>query len=81
MKSLLFGTFVSILIFLAVLRTHILVQKALSQLKNNGSTYYKLQNKISLPPDANIILLIVPIILTILFIGLTVNAFIIWINT
>jgi len=78
---LLFGTFVSIFIVLSVFRTHILVRKALIILKHSPTSYNKLQKGIYFPPDANKILIFVPIILTFLFVGLTVNAFITWLNS
>jgi len=77
---LLFGTIVSFLLYLSVLRTHILVRKALIILKHSPSAYNRLQKNVGFPSDANKILIVVPIILTALFVGLSVSALVEWLK-
>lgn len=67
-----FGTLVSFLIGLAVLRTHRLVKLMLDNLPNNHP-YTKLKKQIVFPPNANNLLIFVPLVITLLFLYLTLQ--------
>ena len=67
---------VSLLIGLAVLRTHLLVRKALAEIKTDKQhPYYRYQKAVTFPGNANNILVSVPFILTIFFLGVTIFYF------
>lgn len=65
------GTLVSILMLLAVFRTHRLVQKALKRLEaDENHPYTQLKKDLKFPWNANYSLLAIPVILTCLFLFL-----------
>lgn len=68
---------VSLLIGLAILRTHMLVQQALNDIIKHGGPhpYRRYRANIKLLPNANKILILVPVVLTICFMGATVFYF------
>lgn len=71
------GTLVSIFLSLAVWRTHLLVKMALEEMVKEypAHPYSKYKDRINFPPNANTLLLYIPIILTIFFGLLTSWAF------
>jgi len=71
------GTVVSLLFTLAALRTWILVQSALNELEvlDDRHPYVRYRKAILFPPNANILLVVIPPILTVLFLILTVSWF------
>lgn len=73
--ALVFVTVVSLLISLAILRTHRLVQLALEELKRDPThPYTRYRKMINCPPNANSLLIFVPFALTTLFAILTIVA-------
>jgi hypothetical protein len=73
---LVFGTIVSLLISLAILRTHRLVHLALTDLGQHDPQhpYITYRRKITFPSNANSLLIFVPFALTTLFAVLTIVA-------
>jgi hypothetical protein len=62
------------LIGLAVIRTHLLVRKALDEItKDETQPSYRYQKEVKFPGNANKILVWVPVILTIFFICATIH--------
>lgn len=71
------GTFVSVLLGLAIWRTHCLVQKALDEIVEfkPPHPYARYKQEISFPWNANKVLLWIPLVITFLFIVLTCSSF------
>ncbi len=66
-------TIVSFLIGLAVIRTHLLVRRALDEItRDETHPYYRYQKEVKFPGNANKILVWVPVILTTFFLGVTI---------
>jgi hypothetical protein len=66
-------TVVSSLIGLAVIRTHLLVGKALDEItKDETHPYYRFQKEVKFPGNANKFLVWVPVILTTFFLCVTI---------
>lgn len=71
------GTVASVLLGLAIWRTHSLVQNALDKIEKSDPShpYVTLKNDISWPPwNANKVLLGIPLIITVLFVVLTYSS-------
>jgi len=74
--ALLTITIVSLLIALAVIRTHRLVEATLRDIRRDEThPYTRYRGNIAFPPNANWILLYVPIILTLFFALVTIHYF------
>ena len=72
------GTIVSLLIGIAVVRTHRLVGKTLAELeKDETHPYTIIKQRVRIPPNANGFLVAIPFVLTALFAGL---AIVLWLN-
>jgi hypothetical protein len=73
---LLFATGVSLLISLAVLRTHLLVQQALKEVLSDPShPFTRYRNAVPFPPNANLFLVPIPFLVTLALGVLTASAF------